>query len=71
MNTVLGESGTMLADTPLGMSIYRLADAITAYSAVEIDHLSTPVGDELAEAGVRLCEMVLDLLAELGVTMME
>lgn len=65
--TLLGAYGTPLVDTPLGMALYRVTDAITVYST-NPDVPASLVTDELATAALRLTEIVLDTLIELGVT---
>lgn len=65
--TLLGLVDELLIDTPVGMAISRAVDATAAYASQDDSPLH-PVSDELASASIALCEVILDLLVELGVT---
>lgn len=64
--TLLGNYGTLLVDTPIGMALYRVTDAVTAYCLA--DAPDSPEAAEMADAATRLCALILDLLLELRLT---
>ena len=57
----------LLMDTPVGRALYRTIDATTAYASSDED-FGNAVCDELASSAITLCEVILDLLAELKIT---
>jgi hypothetical protein len=62
MKSFASETG-MLADTPVGMAMFRATDAATAY--LKQHSFTNPLADEMAYASTSLCMLVLDLLTEL------